>query len=68
MIPLEVIPLWCVVRQAVLVNLCLADGPALLLGIENLVCEVQLVLYAFDKLLQVLASVLPDQNQLEHSE
>ena len=45
------------VLQAVVVNLCLVDGPALLLGIENLVCEVQLVLDAFEKLLQVQAPV-----------
>ncbi len=53
--------------QAVVVNLCLADEPALLLGIENLVCEVQLVLDAFDKLLQVLISVFRDCNEYSHS-
>jgi hypothetical protein len=45
-----------VVWQAVVVNLCLEGKPAQLLGIENFVCEVQLVLDAFDLLLQVLAS------------
>jgi hypothetical protein len=48
--------LWlCLVLQAVVLNLCLAGEPELLLGIENLVCEVQLVLDAFDQLIQVLS-------------
>ncbi len=33
--------------------MCLADEPAQLLGIENLVCEVQLVLDAFEELIKV---------------
>lgn len=39
--------------QSVVVNLCLCDEAATRLGLENFVCEVQLVLSSFAPLLQV---------------
>ena len=38
-----------------MINVCLADGPAMVMCVENLVCEVQLVLSAFAPLLEVRA-------------
>ena len=45
--------------QAVVINLCLADGAAMMMGIENFVCEVQLVLSAFAPLLEVKTDFNP---------
>ena len=41
-------------RQSVVINLRFRDGAAMLMGIENFVCEVQLVLSEFGPLLQVV--------------